>query len=148
MHLCIYLFSYPFEPMYASNLCSYLPLSPFDNTQSLTQSPNLVCTYYEQLKAETKRHTDVFGGADSYDDRFDEYNNCKHSFFIYSFFFPFSNSGFQNNFYFVDCVVLWCGVVCVLFCVAMYDIVSFRRILVEGFKNRISNNRDKFDVIR
>lgn len=64
--------------------------------------------------------------------------------FIHSFF----HSLIQNNFYFVDCVVLWCGVVCVLFCVAMYDIVSFRRILVEGFKNRISNNRDKFDVIR
>jgi hypothetical protein len=35
-----------------------------------------------------------------------------------------------------------------MFCVAMYDIVLFRRILVEGIKNDISNSGDKLDVIR
>lgn len=117
---------------------------------TLNQSPNHLCTYHEQLKAETKRHTDVFGGADSYDDRFDEYNNCKHSFLIYSFFFPFSNSGFQNNFYFVHCFVVWCSVSfgLVLFCVAMYEIILFHRVLMEGIEYDISNSGDKLDVIR
>jgi hypothetical protein len=90
-----------------AHICHSHPL--FTLNHSLTQSPNHLCTYYEQLKAETKRHTDVFGGADSYDDRFDEYNNCEHTFlFIHSFFLSLI-----QDFKIISILlaVLWCGVV-------------------------------------
>jgi hypothetical protein len=85
VHSAAHVFLLLFSSMYSSDLPEYNTLTPQSNIFPLSYICDLssaCCTLSLSLpslkiKAEAKKHSDVFGGGDGYDDRFDDYNASK-----------------------------------------------------------------------